>query len=320
MQNKPLVTIVVPCYNVERYLRKCLDSIVGQIYPNLDVILVNDGSKDNTLKICNEYSSRYPYISVINQENKGLSAARNIAIENAKGEYITFIDSDDYVSSDYVEFLFTMIDKNNTQIAITSCTPFYESDAINDPLKINIEDAKIMTPLQAIEMMFYQEHFDTTAWAKLYRTDLFSNIRYPVGMLFEDLPTTYKLFAKAKNISYVDYRSYFYLLRSDSIEGSIFSEKKLLSLDSIVSQLESDSNLDAIRKAVNCRIFSFLFRIFLSMPAEHSERNRLWGKIKSLRMSVLLDLHSRKKAKIAAVLSFLGIPFLAWVYSKNKVR
>lgn len=319
MESIQLISVIVACYNVEKYLSRCIESILSQTYKNIEIILVDDGSVDNTASICDSYASRYPNIRVVHQENKGQSVAKNVGLDLVKGEYLTFVDSDDTISTRYIEFLYNSLQKAKAEVAISTFKLVFEPYDI-ESLEYDMDKVVEMSGEESVEAMFYQDKFDTTAHCKLYKSELFDGIRCPVGVSYDDLPTIYRVLMRAKKVVYSNYPSYNYLVRNNSIEGSSFSEQKYQSMVSIVSQLEGDSLLDGVRKATNCRIFSFIIRVFLSMPADHVERGKVWAKIKRLRWGVLFDANSRRKVKIAVVLSFLGVPLLTWIYKKNKVR
>lgn len=215
---QPLISVIVPCYNVEEYLPKCIESILNQTYRNLEILLVDDGSPDNCGRICDEYAAKDSRIRIIHKKNGGLSDARNAALDVMTGEYVTFIDSDDYVSDDYVEYLYKIIKESGVKLSVSSYQTFVDDSSAeictNNPLFV-----KIVHTNDALTGMFYQQIFDTSAWAKMYHRSLFSDgIRYPKGWLYEDLPTTYRLMMKCDYIAFGNYRSYFYRIRNTSIE------------------------------------------------------------------------------------------------------
>ena len=144
---KKLVTVVVPIYNVERYLEKCLTSIILQTYKNLEVILVNDGSTDNSLNICKEFEKEDSRIRIISQENKGLSVARNVGIENAKGEYIAFVDSDDFISCKFIENLYNESIRNNSDIV---CCDFYYVNELEKKWSLKEKENKVYNSVRII--------------------------------------------------------------------------------------------------------------------------------------------------------------------------
>ena len=185
-----LISIVVPVYNVEKYLGTCVESILKQTYSNIEVILVDDGSTDCSGKMCDHYMGQDERIKVIHKKNGGLSDARNKGIIQAEGEYITFIDSDDVVSSDYVEYLYNILEENDGDIAI--CNPVHCYP--NEKIVFEQETFKrVYKAEDAIVEMLYQKSFLVAAWGKLYKKDYFEEIEFPKGMLFEDSAVMYKM-------------------------------------------------------------------------------------------------------------------------------
>lgn len=218
---KDKISVVVPVYNVEKYLSKCIDSIMHQSFENLEIILVDDGSKDNSGKICDKYAKEYTNIKVIHQENKGLSMARNTGIEMATGEYIGFVDSDDYIDAKMYEVLYKNIIKYNADISICKYEKVNEIE-IKEDIKgdINNEEVLVMSNVEAIkELLSAQEKISNHAVTKLYKKRLFENIKYPEKRKFEDIGTTYYLFEKSKKVVFINYIGYKYLQRNDSITG-----------------------------------------------------------------------------------------------------
>lgn len=315
---KPLITVIVPCYNVEQYLPKCVDSILNQTYTNLEIFLVDDGSPDKSGEICDEYARRDNRIKVIHKENGGLSDARNVAMDVATGEYITFVDSDDYCALDYVETLYMLVAENDAQIGITWHRCFDEG---TEPMVDSHEGkvTKVFSAEEALKSMFYQKDFDTAAWAKIYHRSLFDGIRYPKGWLYEDLPTTYRLMHRCRKVAFTNYMSYYYLIRKSSIEGAPFKPMKFDSCMKIVNQLKRDHSTmpKSIQKAMNCRIVSLAFHILLDVPQEQEEmRGALLDEIKQLRWSVLFDSKARKKARAACFLTLFGMRAIELVRMK----
>ena len=321
--NNPLISIIVPCYNVEKYLPKCEESIINQAYRNLEIILVDDGSPDNCGQMCDEYARKDSRIRVLHKENGGLSDARNVAIDVAKGDYFLFIDSDDYVSLDHVEQLFQMMmSDEDIDIAITDLKIFIEGTS---PTIDRSEDKRkiLMNADETLINMFYQKDFDTNACGKLYKRILFKNIRYPKGWLFEDLATTYKLIQSCKKIAFSNYKSYYYLFRNSSIEGAPFKPLKYECCIKIIDQLEKDKALMSpeVQKALNCRIVSFTFHILLEVPKEQRMmRSHLMVAIKNKRWGVLMDKHARRKARVACLLSFVGFGLVGLFAKYGKSR
>ena len=311
---KPLISIIVPVYNVETYLAKCVDSILAQTYTNLEIFLVNDGSSDCCGKLCDEYAKEDKRIKVIHKKNGGLSDARNVAIDVATGEFITFIDSDDYVTDDYIMTLYSLIEKYECKVSIALYNTFVEGSKPKVVNRVYREDCQ--TNIKAIEEMFYQEKYDTASWAKLYHSSLFATgIRYPKGIVYEDLATTYLLIFQSDKVAFCNRRIYNYLLRRDSIEGSSFSSKKMDSALKVCELMESHLDiLGKVMQAYQCRMMSFFFHLLLKMPDGYEHRNMLYKRIKAIRWAVLCNSRARKKARVASLLSYFGLGVVKGVF------
>lgn len=310
-----LVSIVVPVYNVENYLRKCLDSIIGQTYENIEIIIVNDGSTDNSLDICEEYKKKDDRIIIISKENGGLSDARNKGIDIAKGKYITFIDSDDYVDLEFISIMVSNIEKNNSDISIISHRVIYPNTIIDKSTK----EEYVSGPEDILERMLYDRGIDVSAWAKLYKTSLFEHIRYPVGRLYEDSATTYKLIDNAKIISVKSVPLYNYVVRENSIANNNFSEKKM---DLITSTKEmtdyiKDKYSGLIKGCERRLVYAYLST--LTQLARSNTRNKVIERelisfIKKNGKSVFWDKNTPKRDKFGILISFGGFTIfkLAW--------
>lgn len=232
-----LVSVIVPVYNVEKYLSQCLDSIIHQTYKNLEIILVNDGSTDGSGKICDDYAAKDGRIKVIHQENGGLSDARNKGLDLMTGQFVTFVDSDDYLENNCIHTLYTYAYTCKTDISIGKFIEFEENTSqflfhnhLNNGNKI-----EFLTGDQCLER--HHKYFlgiFVTAWAKLYRTSLFNDsnpcksIRYPLGVLHEDQYTTHKLFFKSNKIVFVNDYLYVYRVRKNSITNTPLSDKRIM--------------------------------------------------------------------------------------------
>lgn len=217
---QPLISIIVPVYKVEPYLRRCLDSIVNQTYTNLEIILVDDGSPDDCPQICDEYATKDKRIVVIHKENGGLSDARNAGLDICNGEYVSFVDSDDWVANTYIEIMLNAIIRNNAEIAVSNFI------RVNQPFELkitnnNVYDIEILTPIQAIKKLWSPASITfIISCAKLTKRSLFNSIRFPKGVIHEDEYTTYKLLYKSSKTVFLDIPLYCYFQRSDSIMGT----------------------------------------------------------------------------------------------------
>ena len=227
--NKELISIIVPVYKVEKYLEKCLNSIINQTYKNIEIILIDDGSPDNCGKICDEYAKKDNRIIVIHKKNGGLSDARNKGLKKATGDYIMYVDSDDYIKKDSCEELIKVVKKTSADII---CYNFNTIDEEGNKLTKNISfstgNTKKVTELSYSESLIdniYRKNIRYEAGSKLYKKSIIEKHTFPVGMLAEDFAVFYKYLKEAKKIVHFDYQIYNYLQRTDSIMGQ--KNKKL---------------------------------------------------------------------------------------------
>lgn len=310
------ITVVVPIYRVEQYLERCIDSILGQSYENLEIILVDDGSPDGCPEICDAYALRDKRIIVIHKENGGLSDARNVAIEIASGEYITFIDSDDYVRSDMLETLYVSLNENHCDIATCDFNSFYDDAEIKYAGSDNVK--KVYTGEDALEIMLYQKDLTNSAWGKLYRRDLFANIRYPKGRICEDLATTYKLFSNSARIVVNSARLYYYMQREDSIINSTFSQSRMSGIEFAAEELNYIQKMrpEILASAQNRLFMEAIFTV-IQIPngdRNYTERLKCYEIVKQLRKTVLLDSKSKKIYRLLAFSTLFSVGAPAKIY------
>lgn len=216
-----LISIIVPIYNVEKYLNKCLDSLINQTYKNIEIILVDDGSTDRCPEICDQYIRKDNRIKVIHKKNGGLSSARNRGIKEAKGQYLLFIDSDDYIDINTCYELVKSLKKEEVDIIQFKKRTFIEGEVLDNVYNANkcSSNYTVYNNKEAYDIYMNNGQFTREAWDKLYARSLFDDIEYPEGRLAEDLATTYKLILKAKKLGFLDRELYYYLIRKDSIMG-----------------------------------------------------------------------------------------------------
>lgn len=221
-----LISVVVPVYNVEDYIHKCVDSIINQTYRNLEIILVDDGSSDNSGRICDEYAEIDERIKVIHKENGGLSDARNAGIEISKGDYLGFVDSDDYIDADM--YCILMNNLKNADADISTCGRIIVTGDDSIPL-CEKNTTACLNSYDAINDLFTRNKFVFhAAWDKLYKREMFSNIRFPIGRLFEDAAVMYQIFEKANKIVATEKQMYYYLQRQGSISNCLYNKNKVL--------------------------------------------------------------------------------------------
>ena len=231
---KDLISVIVPVFRVEKYLRRCVDSIRSQTYENLEIILVDDGSDDNCPAMCDALQREDPRIRVVHRENGGLSAARNSGIDIAKGKYLAFVDSDDCISPDYVDFLYRTIRETGSQIAQCrfACfrdTPVYDRAC---PAPRVYDREQMLRNLSTPDMNVCS----VVAWTKLYEAQLFRELRYTAGKLHEDEFTTYQVFDRAEKIAYIDCALYGYFENASGITGARIHAGRLDALEAFLER------------------------------------------------------------------------------------
>ena len=316
-----LISVIVPIYNVEEYLTRCLDSIENQTYDNLEIILVNDGSTDTCGIICDNYAQKDKRIKVIHKKNGGLSDARNVGLNIMQGDYVTCIDSDDFISNYYIENLWKALNFGDSDIAISSFVNYFEGDKIPDPFLVQEKQIEVLNRKELYRRLLYQDKIDISAWGKLYKTKLFNNVRYPVGKLYEDLLTTYRLLEQAEKIACIANIDYYYFQRSTSIAKTSFSEKKMDAINNMKELMDYVIvNYPELEDAAICRYFSTVCNIlFLINENEFKEqRLYLWNEIKRYRRKIISDPYGRKKARLAAAISYTGYHTMLHIYKKLK--
>lgn len=234
----PLISVIVPIYNVEKFLPYSIESILNQTYSNLEIILVNDGSTDKSKYICEMYQSKDKRIKLINQKNQGVSVARNTGISNATGEYIGFVDSDDRVSVEFYECLYKLIKETDSDIAECASIQISEEDLFNHQYRFDsIENLSYITTdsIGALHRIHNEDRYiigkSLVVWNKLYKRELFENIQFPVGKRYEDDFTTYKIFNKIDRLVSTEKVLYNYVQRKNSIMHQEFSLKRLDALE-----------------------------------------------------------------------------------------
>lgn len=223
MQNFPKISIIIPVYNVEKYIKRCLESILAQTFKDYEVILVDDGSTDKSSEICNEYALKDSRIKVIHQKNSGASAARNAGLKIAGGEYIGFIDSDDYIAKDMYETLYKLITKYNTDIAICGLLHEYKNYTV-DPYP-HEEESKI-SGLEALKIALIGKKFSVNVYNKIYKKDLFKDIQFPKLKFAEDGYVLTRILYKAKSVAYNTSPKYFWQHHKGSVTNSSFDKRE----------------------------------------------------------------------------------------------
>lgn len=268
-----LISVIVPVYNVEKYLRKCVDSIIAQTYTNLELILVDDGSPDNCGKICDEYAAKDSRIKVIHQKNGGLSAARNAGLDIATGDYIGFVDSDDYIEPEMYYCLHNSVVNSNVKIAC--CGRFREITNNYCKKAYSCERETVFETKDAFSEILLQQKIDVSVCDKLFNSNLFYDIRFPIGEINEDAVVAFELIKQSNGIIHTGYDFYHYVSREDSICHSEYGEKNYVAikhLNQIKDQLLSSyPSLEREFKIYSCYVVHSLILEVLSLNKGKSE-------------------------------------------------
>ena len=306
---KPDISVIIPIYNTADFLGICLDSLLHQSFKHFEAILINDGSTDQSESIAKRYAEADSRFTLISQSNAGLSEARNAGLKIAKGQWITFIDSDDMVASDYLQALLDDATQLDCDIACCGKRHFERTPPIKHTAKSR---AQALSPTQAVENALYQQDRpDYSAWNKLYSAKLWANREFPKGKYFEDMATIPQIFFDAKKISFSPTPLYFYRIRKQSILNSAYDKKKAELLDIAESICKPDGirHSPSLLKAAQCNLFSASCSILMRTPdtADFDEyKKRAWGWITKYRTSIIFSTKTRLRNKIAAMASYVG--------------
>ena len=221
--NSPLISIIIPCYNAEQSLERCLNSVVSQYYQNLEIIIVDDGSRDQTSDIYTKFKKEDYRIKVIKQNNSGVSKARNVGLKAVTGDYMCFVDSDDWVEKNYCEELYNILAAENADVSIIEASYEDENGTIvyNKP----ISKDKIFDGQQALILLLEDQEIQSHPWGKLFKSSLLKNVRFPENLKsFEDYSTLFKIFDKAVKVVKSDKKLYHYVQRDNSLSHNLSPE------------------------------------------------------------------------------------------------
>ena len=300
---KDLISIIVPVYNASNYLNRCIVSLINQTYKNIEILLIDDGSTDNSYLICDSFSKTNKRIFVYHKKNEGVAKTRNFGIRKATGNYITFVDSDDYVSPYYVARLYNYAQNFSADISICN---HYEFSKQGFKLKAeNKIDVIEFSGIEAIKNMLYQNEIDCSFWGKLYKKELFQGIEIKNYRVFEDMDTLYKLFLKSNKVVYINEMLYFYFCRKDSLIHSNFSKDNLVIID-ILSNMKNELKNLGLENAVLIRTFNAYFYILRNSRINSYNYNTAKKFIKKYRHEVLKSKNINFKDKMAIYLSYIG--------------
>ena len=220
MNNDPLISIIIPCFNAEKTLEKCLESVVQQSYANLEIIIIDDGSTDETSLIYNKFQSNDERILVLKQQNSGVSKARNTGVKAATGDYICFVDSDDWAELNYCSELYSLLVGENADISIVEAS--YEDENGNVLCNKPTSEEKIFDGNRALVLLLEDREIQSHPWGKLFKADLLKNVHFPENLkCFEDYSTLFKIFNKAVKVVKSNEKLYHYIQREDSLSHNL---------------------------------------------------------------------------------------------------
>ena len=322
-----LISVIVPVYNVKTYLDECIQSILNQTYKKLEIILVDDGSTDGSGELCDSYAQVDSRINIIHKENGGLSDARNKGMEVATGEYIGFVDADDYIESNMYEVLVNAAKEKDAVLVSArykysgdrkDTTPG-ETGAVN-----SIESVDFLSHLISQDGIIVTSY---SVWDRLYKRSLISSLRFPKGLCYEDIVFSTKAILDAKKVIYVDKKLYNYRVRNDSIsQGHELRYDKRLITDRYPLQKEqvewlTDSGYAKIAKLAKATYYSE-YLILLSMESYPEYKNTLFDALKymHLRMSDIITLNVGVKAKVGLLIKMLFPMLVVKEYRKKDIK
>ncbi|MBR4785241.1 MAG: glycosyltransferase [Fibrobacter sp.] len=320
----PVVSVIIPVYNTEPYLSDCLLSVLGQSFGDFEVIAVDDGSTDASASILKEFADKDSRIRIVSQENQGLSEARNAGIDVARGQWLTFVDSDDKLAPDFLQTLLDAVITTGADIACSGKRFFWDGfgpqssagTANEAPANESSRIPVAFSPIKALTNALFQNDMpDYSAWNKIYAAQFWKHRRFPAGIYFEDVATIPQVFLEANRIAFVSAPLYLYRKRSTSILATAYDRKKaeLLDIAESVCDLVKGKGKE-IEQAAASNLFSAGCSILKRTPntEEFADyRDRAWNDILATRRAAFAP-QTRLRNKVAAVISLAGMQALGW--------
>ena len=262
---KGLISVIVPVYNAQEYIRRCVDSIAGQSYEDLEIILVDDGSKDDSPELCDAFSRKDSRIRVIHQSNGGVSLARNNAIEASRGEWIAFCDNDDYMHPRMLETLLSMCLENDCDVACSRPEKGAEESFTAEPV-LPLRDVKVFTSEQMLSNIYGLS--SCFVWDKLYRREIFDHVRFPVGSYTgEDIAVLHRVFHAARRIAVTDARLYYHFIHDRSVMHRGFDVRWANMLDAMKERIDfaaSNTLMPLHDQSVRRMVYTLGYLLFMN--------------------------------------------------------
>lgn len=323
-----LVSIIVPIYNAKIYLEECINSIISQSYENLEIFLVDDGSTDGSAGICDKYAEKDDRIVVLHKKNGGQADARNMALEQIKGDYIAFADSDDILSNDYIEYMLNLAQSQDADIVQCEYIKFWnDEDLKRAKNNINEKNYESYDASGSLREFSYQRKFAPSPWCKLIRRKVWGDIKFPLNMGYEDYAIMYKVLGRASKLIYSSHTVYFYRIHNLSTQHDKFTKKKkdrIIIADSLLKYVKE--NYPEIEQAARCRYCLAQLQYLMELPFDEKyrqDKKETMSNLKKYRASVLRDREVAKTLKIMLVSSYLGanvLMVLGRIYMKATKR
>lgn len=321
-----MISIIIPVYNTEKFLARCLNSIITQFtQENGEVILVNDGSTDNSEVICQEFSEKYPFIKYFKKENGGLSSARNFGLDRATQEYVFFVDSDDWLDEKCIETVsFHLKTEQNLDILIFGAFKVFG----NDKVLLNIEDFETNQPLEAFYFTLANNGADVYACNKIFRRTLFKKQRFPEGKIYEDMYLIPRLFLKANTFKFIRYYGYAYFMNQGSITFGNINHKQFSNVWHRLGLLKLIDNNKNIPSELKWEIHRSILNGFISTGAKtiHSHNNSryFYSRLKRI-IKIYFKKYKGESIKstyfqqlLAIALLYVNPNLFLWLYKKYK--
>ncbi len=319
----PLISIIVPVYNAESFIRKCVDSLCGQTYKNIEIILVDDGSPDNSGAICDELKQNDERIVVLHRKNEGVSSARNAGLDIMSGDFVTFVDSDDYVAENYIECLYNAIKTENADIS--TCGHVRINFDRSEKIIFSDDSNKIfcMSGIESLTNLFYGKVCSASSGSKLYNKSLFKKLRFPDYVMGEDTFIVYHTFSNANIVAHTNKALYYYVQHHSSVTNNKSNYYKFYDYvrlyDHIISSDTHIDNKDYFYALVN-RLIENNFWVYMKLRNCSNlyprEKRHIEDNIKKYRRYVVCNPKAQNRVRMACLLSYGGMHTLDWIYDR----
>lgn len=313
-----MISILVPVYNVEKYLSRCLDSILAQTYTDYELVLVDDGSTDQSGALCDAYAAEHDCIRVIHQKNAGLAQVRNVSVAAARGEYITFVDSDDAIEPAYLETLMRDLRETGSDISICSWSEVSDDGTRTELTWDHKEKGfQVWTTDQAVKSLLYQKGIDNNMWGKLFTSAVLKDVVFPAGKVYEDIAAAYQIFLKGRRVCYRPEALYLYTCNTSGISQSAFSPRRMDLVDNAEGMYRDVAErFPDYQAAARSRLLRACIHVYLQIPGQadfKGYRSRVCAGIRKHCRAVAGDPEAKRGTRMAALLACVHPALLRWL-------